>query len=225
MPTETPTTDPKRDAHLALRGITHRYGDEGVVEDFDLELGHSEVIALLGDSGCGKTTVLRIIAGLISPDAGRILLDGEDITQTPSEKRHIGLVFQDYALFPHMTVLKNLTYGLHELPRSERKTRAAEVAELVHIGELLSRYPHQLSGGQQQRVALARALAPRPALRLLDEPFSNLDAELRQLLRLELREVLKASKTPAILVTHDAEDAAVVADRILKMEPCGGRKS
>ena len=198
---------------LALESISHGFAGSPVLDDFDLTLHPAEIIALVGQSGCGKTTLLRIIAGLIRPDSGRVQLAGHDITDHPAEKRGVGLVFQDYALFPHMSVRKNILYGLHRCPRQERQERIAEVAQLARIDDLLDRFPHQLSGGQQQRVALARALAPKPSVLLLDEPFSNLDPDLRQQLREELRRILKAAGMPAILVTHDRQDAQVVADR------------
>ena len=198
---------------LALESISHGFAGSSVLDRFDLTLHPAEIIALVGQSGCGKTTLLRIIAGLIRPDSGRVQLAGQDITDLPAEKRGVGLVFQDYALFPHMSVRKNILYGLHRCPRQERQERIAEVAQLARIDDLLDRFPHQLSGGQQQRVALARALAPKPSVLLLDEPFSNLDPDLRQQLREELRRILKAAGMPAILVTHDRQDAQVVADR------------
>jgi ABC-type Fe3+/spermidine/putrescine transport system ATPase subunit len=205
------------DTTLTASNISKSLGGKTVLDHFSLTLKESEIIALLGNSGCGKTTFLRIVAGLETPDNGTILISGNDITLQAAEKRNIGLVFQDFALFPHMSVKKNIVYGLHRLARSERKARVDEVLQLTGLEEVAEQYPHQLSGGQQQRVALARALAPRPSLVLLDEPFSNLDASRRDHLRKRVREILKESHTPAIIVTHDQADADLVADRVITM--------
>lgn len=205
------------DTTLTASNISKSLGGKPVLDHFSLTLGESEIIALLGNSGCGKTTFLRIVAGLETPDNGSILISGNDITLQAAEKRNIGFVFQDFALFPHMSVRKNILYGLHGLARSERAARVDEVLQLTGLEKLVKQYPHQLSGGQQQRVALARALAPKPSLVLLDEPFSNLDASLRNELRGRVREILKESHTPAIIVTHDQADADVVADRVITM--------
>jgi iron(III) transport system ATP-binding protein len=173
---------------------------------------------LLGPSGCGKTTVLRCIAGFEVARAGRIVLAGEVVTGegrlVPPERRRIGMVFQDYALFPHLSVEDNIAFGLHAAPRDTRAARIAELAELAGLGGMLRKYPHELSGGQQQRVALARALAPRPELLLLDEPFSNLDVDLRERLSVEVRGIIKASGATAVLVTHDQQEAFAMADEI-----------
>src|SRR5690606_36185242 len=169
----------------------------------------------------GKSTLLRTIAGLETPSHGEILLDGRLVSTAhlvePPERRSVGLVFQDYALFPHLTVARNIGYGLHRLKRSARDQRVRELLALVGMPGLGERYPHELSGGQRQRVALARALAPRPSVILLDEPFSNLDAALRQELRLQVRELLKANRTSAILVSHDQKEAFTLADRIAEI--------
>lgn len=202
---------------LNVSNICKKMGKKNVLDHFSLTLNKGEIIALLGDSGCGKTTLLRIIAGLESPDSGTIEISGKNITPTPPEKRNIGLVFQDFALFPHMSVKKNILYGLHQLPKQHRSARLNEVLELTSLLDLADHYPHQLSGGQQQRVALARALAPKPSLVLMDEPFSNLDASLRTKLRTRVREILKIAHIPAIIVTHDQADADEVADRIINM--------
>ena len=202
---------------LTVSNITKKYGKQTILHDISFELIDHEIIALLGDSGCGKSTLLRIIAGLETDHTGTIKLADQDITNQPPEKRDIGLFFQDYALFPHLNVMKNICYGLHKLKREERKLRAQEVMQLTKLEGLEKRYPHQLSGGQQQRVALARALAPSPSLLLLDEPFSNLDTTLKQQIRNELKVILKEASTPAIIVTHDMDDASVVADRIIKL--------
>jgi iron(III) transport system ATP-binding protein len=177
-----------------------------------------EFVALLGPSGCGKTTLLRLIAGFEQPDAGEIFVHGDRVTGhgvwVPPERRRVGMVFQDYALFPHLTVGDNVSFGL---PRRERRARVAEALALVGLGAYQSRYPHQLSGGQQQRVALARALAPRPALVLLDEPWSNIDPHLRASMREQLSGILRGVGVTVILVTHDREEAFSLADRIALM--------
>lgn len=216
---------PPRTAALACRGLVKRYGDTLAVDGVDLEVARGSLTALLGPSGCGKTTVLRSIAGLLQPDGGEILIDGRTVadarTNVPPERRHVGLVFQDYALFPHLSVARNVAYGLGHLPRRARKARVAEVLELVSLGEVGRRLPTALSGGQQQRVALARALAPSPELILLDEPFSNLDAALRASVREEVRSILRAADATAVFVTHDQEEALSLADQVAVMD--GGR--
>jgi len=205
------------DTTLIASNICKKMGDNNVLDQFSLNLAKGEIVALLGNSGCGKTTFLRILAGLESPDSGTIEISGTNITALPAEKRNIGLVFQDFALFPHMSVKRNILYGLHKLPKQKRIVRLNEVVELTNLTDLINQYPHQLSGGQQQRVALARALAPAPSLILLDEPFSNLDTSLRINLRKRIRKILKAAQIPAIIVTHDQDDADEVADNIINM--------
>ncbi len=205
------------DTTLTASNICKKMGKKTVLNQFSLNLEESEIVALLGNSGCGKTTFLRILAGLETSDSGTIEISGTDITVLPAEKRNIGLVFQDFALFPHMSVKKNILYGLHKLPKNERMQRLNEVIELTSLADFINQYPHQLSGGQQQRVALARALAPNPSLVLLDEPFSSLDASLRSSLRHGVREILKNAQIPAIIVTHDQADADEVADRVINM--------
>ena len=205
------------DTTLIASNICKKMGKNNVLDQFSLNLAKGEIVALLGNSGCGKTTFLRILAGLESPDSGTIEISGTNITALPAEKRNIGLVFQDFALFPHMSVKKNILYGLHKLPKQKRIVRLNEVVELTNLTDLINQYPHQLSGGQQQRVALARALAPTPSLILLDEPFSNLDASLRINLRKRIRKILKEAQIPAIIVTHDQDDADEVADNIINM--------
>jgi iron(III) transport system ATP-binding protein len=207
--------------HLSKRFSVHRSGSDlpSVVDDLNLQVAPGELLTLLGPSGCGKTTTLRLIAGLEEPDGGEVWIDGRNMTGPfrPPERRGVGLVFQDYALFPHLNVLDNVLFGLRRLPRAERLPRARETLSLVGLTVFESRMPHQLSGGQQQRVALARALAPRPRLLLLDEPFSNLDAQLRHATRQEVRTILRRSGVAAILVTHDQEEALAFSDRIALM--------
>ncbi|MDL2344217.1 ABC transporter ATP-binding protein [Deinococcus sp. MIMF12] len=206
---------------LEIAALTKSYapGLPPVLEALDLRVSPGELITLLGPSGCGKTTTLRLIAGLETPDSGSIRIAGREMTAppVPPERRGVGLVFQDYALFPHLTVLGNVLFGLQGLPRAGRLARARETLALVGLTVFEGRLPHQLSGGQQQRVALARALAPRPALLLLDEPFSNLDAQLRHSTRQEVRAILRQSGTTAILVTHDQEEALAFSDRLVVM--------
>lgn len=205
-------------ALLELKNIQHAYGKQVVVNDLSLTLKKGEIGCLLGPSGCGKTTVLRCIAGFEPISAGEILLNGVVVSNAnsglPPEQRHIGMVFQDYALFPHLTVAVNIGFGLHRMPKTERASRVAELLQTVGLADASSRYPHELSGGQQQRVALARALAPCPDLLLLDEPFSNLDVSLRERLSLEIRDILKNQNATAMLVTHDQDEAFAIADVI-----------
>ena len=197
---------------------TFPHAGTAAVERVSLSLGEGELMALLGPSGCGKTTTLRMIGGFETPDEGRITLAGRDITHLPPEARGIGFVFQDYALFPHLDVLENVSFGLRGLGRKQAEARAREMLALVGLSDLERRRPHQLSGGQQQRVALARSLAVAPKLILLDEPFSNLDAKMRVETRQEVRKLLKSSASAGILVTHDQEEALALADRIAVME-------
>ncbi|WP_029037746.1 ABC transporter ATP-binding protein [Salinimicrobium xinjiangense] len=195
-------------------------GKSFALKDVSFHLNEGDVCALVGESGSGKTTLVRLIAGLESPDAGTIKINGRIVsslkTFVPPEKRKVGLVFQEYALFPHMTLFKNVLYGISR--EKNKKARAQEVLELVGLGGMEDRYPHQLSGGQQQRVALARALAPNPSLLILDEPFSNLDAILRAQLRNEIFEIVKNTGVTAVFVTHDTQDALAVADEILILQ-------
>jgi len=194
-----------------------------VVDRLDLAAGRGELVALLGPSGCGKTTTLRLIAGFDVPDAGvievggRVVADAAEGRLLPPEERWVGMVFQDYALFPHLSVARNVAFGLPRLGREERAGRVAAALAAVGLAAFGDRLPHQLSGGQQQRVALARALAPRPAVILLDEPFSNLDPELRAGVRAEVRQILAAAGATALLVTHDREEALSLADRVAVM--------
>ncbi|MSQ71622.1 MAG: ABC transporter ATP-binding protein [Betaproteobacteria bacterium] len=203
---------------LELRGLSHAYGSQEVVLHLSFTLQRGAIGCLLGPSGCGKTTVLRSIAGFEPVSAGEILLGGKLVSRpgmrVPPEARRIGMVFQDYALFPHLSVQANVAFGLHALPRAQQSSRTEEFIEAVGLAGLDAKYPHELSGGQQQRVALARALAPQPDLLLLDEPFSNLDVELRERLSLEVREIIKRTHTTAVLVTHDQNEAFAIADEI-----------
>jgi len=205
-------------AHVELSGVGKRYAEVAAVVDFTLSIGRGEFFSLLGPSGCGKTSTLRVIAGLESVTAGTVCIGGclasSPSYTLPPEKRGVGIVFQDYALFPHMSVDENIGFGLHGQPRPAIFSRVAELLDLVGLGGMGKKYPHQLSGGQRQRVALARSLAPCPGVMLLDEPFSNLDAELREGLRHETKEILKANGTTVILVTHDQEEAFSLSDRV-----------
>jgi iron(III) transport system ATP-binding protein len=210
-------------ASIVLSGVSkHFLGSvRPAIHGVSFSVERGEILALLGPSGCGKTTTLRLIAGFERADEGQIVIGGklmDDMrTYTSPERRGVGMVFQDYALFPHLTVAGNIGFGLSRQPRRERNARVDELTELAGLREFRDRYPHQLSGGQQQRVALARALAPKPEVLLLDEPFSNLDTELRAQMRSEVRELLKAVGTTAILVTHDQQEAMTVADRMAVM--------
>jgi iron(III) transport system ATP-binding protein len=204
-------------AMIRLESVSRRFGSVRAVERADLEVGRGEFVALLGPSGCGKTTLLRLIAGFEVPDEGTVRIGGKIVAGTAwvaPEHRHVGMVFQDYALFPHLTVAANVGYGL---VRDRRAERVSEVLALVGLSGFTERYPHELSGGQQQRVALARALAPRPAVVLLDEPWSNIDSLLRASMRDELAAILRAAGVTVLLVTHDREEAFSVADRIALM--------
>ncbi|KDP89120.1 ABC transporter ATP-binding protein [Cupriavidus sp. SK-3] len=208
----------RADTVIEVDRIHHGFGGHAVVNGLSFILTRGSIACLLGPSGCGKTTVLRAIAGFEPLREGRILLQGA-VMSSPGfavapEHRRIGMVFQDYALFPHLSVADNIAFGLHAMRRGERAARVGEMLALVGLAGSGDKFPHELSGGQQQRVALARALAPRPELLLLDEPFSNLDIELRERLSLEVRDILKAQGTTAILVTHDQHEAFAMADEI-----------
>ena len=203
---------------LEIAAIRHGYNGHRVLNEFSLALGRGRIGCILGPSGCGKTTALRCIAGFEKIAAGRIAINGEDVSRpehvVPPERRRIGMVFQDYALFPHLTVSANLGFGLRQFAAAERAARIREMLGLVGMESAADRYPHELSGGQQQRVALARALAPEPRLLLLDEPLSALDAPTREELRIELRRMLAALRIPTLFVTHDRNEALSLADRI-----------
>jgi iron(III) transport system ATP-binding protein len=208
-------------SQLILSRVTKRYHPDGppAVGGLSFSVDPGRILALLGPSGCGKTTTLRLIAGFEAPDAGQVVIAGRTVADgpgpgVPPEDRGVGIVFQDYALFPHLTVDDNVGFGLRALGRSARRDRAREILSLVGLADLGARYPHELSGGQQQRVAVARALAPAPALLLLDEPFSNLDADLRTQMRDEVEKILRATGTTAVFVTHDQEEAFTIADAV-----------
>ena len=204
---------------VRLSGVSRRYGTIRAARGLSLTVERGEILALLGPSGCGKTTTLRLIAGFEPPDEGEIEVSGNRVagakTIIPPEKRRVGMVFQDYALFPHLNVAGNVGYGLRR--NGKRADRVAGVLRLARLDGLGERMPHELSGGQQQRVALARALAPEPAVVLLDEPFSNLDATLRARVRMEMRDILSAAGATAVFVTHDQEEALSLADRVAVM--------
>ena len=210
-------------AAVEITDVTKRFGSTAAVDGVSLSIRAGEFLTLLGPSGCGKTTLLRLIAGFDSPDSGGIAIGGEDVTTQPPYRRNVNQVFQSYALFPHLTVRENIAFGLRmqRLPRNETARRVADAVALVSLGGLEGRRPHQLSGGQRQRVALARALAPNPAVLLLDEPLSALDAKLRHAMQLELKRLQRQVGTTFIFVTHDQEEALTMSDRIALMN--GGR--
>ncbi|MFF7684092.1 ABC transporter ATP-binding protein [Microbacterium sp. NPDC007973] len=200
-------------------GVTQRFGDFTAVDAIDLSIPTGQLTTLLGPSGCGKTTSLRMLAGYTQPTSGRIMIAGTDATRTPPERRGLGMVFQSYALFPHMSVAENVGYGLklRKVAGPERTRRVAEALDLVGLGHLAASRPKKLSGGQQQRVALARAIAIRPTLLLLDEPLSNLDARLRVQMRAEIRRIQAGTGLTVVLVTHDQDEALEMSDRMVLM--------
>ncbi|KZZ83869.1 MULTISPECIES: ABC transporter ATP-binding protein [Bacillaceae] len=200
----------------------YRNSNEQTIQDFVLSIEEGEIVSILGNSGSGKSTILRLIAGLEVPSSGSIEINNKIVSNPfhfiQPEKRGVGLVFQDYALFPHLSVADNIKFGLKKRSKKEKNERVKELLHLVGLHDFANRYPYELSGGQQQRVALARALAPNPSLLMLDEPFSNLDSELQQKIRDELRSILKQTGITSIFVTHDREDARSLADRIVIMK-------
>jgi putative spermidine/putrescine transport system ATP-binding protein len=204
---------------LTIRSLVKRYGAVTAVAGADLQARDGELISLLGPSGCGKTTTLRIVAGFEQPDSGTVLFDGDDVSGLPPERRDIGMVFQNYALFPHMTVLENCLFGLEmrKIPKAAALGRIARALELVQLKDREGRYPHELSGGQQQRVALARALVVEPAILLLDEPLANLDAVLRDEMRFLIRSVQQQVGITTLYVTHDQAEALLISDRVALM--------
>jgi ABC-type spermidine/putrescine transport systems, ATPase components len=202
---------------LKVTDISKTFGNVRAVKNASLDVRKGEIVALIGPSGCGKTTILRMIAGFETPDSGEILLQGNPVTSEPPEKRDIGIVFQDYALFPHLDVIDNVRFAMPKVSKTERDERAAQMLSMLGLSGFENRFPDQLSGGQQQRVALARSFAASPRLLLLDEPFSNLDAALRQNTRREIRAILKSTGIGVVFVTHDQEEALSFADRICVM--------
>jgi len=215
--------DSDNSALLQVQGISVAYGrNPPAVRDLSFQVRRQDIACLLGPSGCGKTTVLRAIAGFVPLQGGRIVVSGREVSgpahTEPPETRGIGVVFQDYALFPHLSIADNVAFGLRSLTQADRRRRVSQMLELVGLQGVAHRFPHELSGGQQQRVALGRALAPNPALVLMDEPFSNLDIEMRERLSAEVREILKASGTTAVLVTHDQHEAFAMADVVGVMQ-------
>jgi len=210
-------------ASLSVEKLSKRFGTSLAVDGLDLSVREGELVALLGPSGCGKTTTLRMVAGFLPPSSGRVLFDREDVTRLPAHKRATGMVFQSYALFPHMTAAQNIGFGLEMrgLGAAERQAKVEEALKLVRLSHLSGRLPREMSGGQQQRVALARALVINPKLFLLDEPLSNLDAKLRAEVRIEIRALQQRLGLTTLLVTHDREEALTMADRLVVMD--GGR--
>ncbi|MFM8546933.1 MAG: ABC transporter ATP-binding protein [Betaproteobacteria bacterium] len=208
-----------RGSYLQLQGVSKAFRGTSVIEGLDFSIARNEFVSLLGPSGCGKTTMLRMIAGLLAADRGSILLDGEDITRIPPHRRGVGVVFQNYALFPHLSVDENVAFGLQAqgLPRDSIRQAVPAALDLVRMRDFAARPVTALSGGQQQRVAVARALAVKPKLLLLDEPLSALDRKLRETMQIELRRILRAQGITAIFVTHDQDEALVMSDRIAVM--------
>ena len=205
---------------VRLDNVTKKFGQTLAVKDFSAELEDGHLICLLGPSGCGKSTLLNMLCGIVPVTEGKIFFDDKDVTALPPDQRNIGMVFQNYALYPHMTVSENISFPLEVLKvnKEERKARVEAIAKLVHVDTLLRRYPSELSGGQQQRVAIARAMVKNPKLLLMDEPLSNLDARLRLEMREEIRRIQKETGVTTILVTHDQEEAMSISDSILLMK-------
>jgi putative spermidine/putrescine transport system ATP-binding protein len=223
LATEHTSETATQGAAVEFRGLTRSFGTVQALDGLDLDVRPGELLALLGPSGCGKTTALRVLAGFESPDAGGVFVDGEDISGVPAHRRDIGMVFQSYSLFPHLSALDNVAFGLRMrgVNATARRARAAELLDLIGLPQHGDRYPHELSGGQQQRIALARALALRPRVLLLDEPLSALDAKVRVQLREEIRNLQRELGITTLFVTHDQEEALSIADRVAVLR--GGR--
>jgi iron(III) transport system ATP-binding protein len=208
-------------ARLTFEAVERRYGDDYALRGFSLDIAPGEIVCLLGPSGCGKTTALRIAAGIEKPSAGRILINEREVAGparfVPPEQRSVGLMFQDFALFPHLTILENVAFGLKALPREEARREAFHLLSRVGLERYAEDYPHILSGGQQQRVALARAIVPRPAVMLMDEPFSGLDVQLRESMQEETLALLRETRATSVIVTHHPEEAMRLGDRIAVM--------
>ncbi len=209
--------------YVKIENVDFEYTkNEAVLKNISFSMEEGEIVAILGSSGSGKSTLLRVLSGLEMPNKGTIEINEETLcnanTFVECEKRHVGMVFQDYALFPHMDVFKNIAFGIRKYPKDKKKSRVLEMLKLIDMEDKINAYPHELSGGQQQRIALARALAPSPDILLLDEPFSNLDADLKLKIRHELRSIMKLADMTSIFVTHDYDDAKDIADRIVYLE-------
>lgn len=210
---------------LEIRNLSFSYArrQSPVIDRFSFKMSKGEIVGVQGASGNGKSTLLRLIAGLEAPSEGEILINGTPVVNSRTfiqpERRGVGMVFQDYALFPHMNVRKNIEFALHRYSGKDRAARLNEMLELVQLSEFKERYPHELSGGQQQRVALARALAPKPNVLLMDEPFSNLDADLRDSIRTELGRILRKEQMSCLFVTHDQQDVDAISDYSIRLEP------
>ncbi len=206
-------------SYLVLTGLQKAYGLAQVVQGLDISVVKGEFLSLLGPSGCGKTTTLQMIAGFVDASSGSVMLEGHDLLATRPSERGLGIVFQSYALFPHLTAAENVAFGLEmrKVPKAERDTRVREALQLVGLSQFADRYPRKMSGGQQQRVALARALVIRPRILLLDEPLSNLDAKLREEMQIELRQIQRTVGTTTLLVTHDQAEAMALSDRVVVM--------
>ena len=220
LPSVNPWLDPSQKPYIQIENVTKKFGDFTAIDHLNLDIYKNEFFSLLGPSGCGKTTLLRMLAGFEKVSEGRILLDGEDISEIPPHLRPINMMFQSYALFPHMTVEKNIAFGLKQdnLPPNEINQRVEEMLELVELSDFAKRKPNQLSGGQSQRVALARSLAKRPKLLLLDEPLGALDKRLREQTQFELMDIQEKLEVTFVIVTHDQEEAMTVSSRIGVMD-------
>ena len=205
---------------LSVKEISYAYSKNQILKNVSFDVSQGEIVCLLGASGCGKTTTLRTIAGLIKPSSGSILIDGSTVFDRgvciPPEKRGLGMVFQDHSLFPHLTVARNIEFGIKHIPQKARQQRMLEMLELVQMPDVAKRYPHELSGGQQQRIAIARAMARQPKLMLLDEPFSNIDHQTRFKIIDDVKNIFKSQGVAAIFVTHNEDESSVFADRLIR---------